>query len=321
VTAGHGRAAPGRDAPWSTRVVETDDLDTDDAVGLYLHDVGAIPLLSAEEEIELARLIEGHGGDGDADWALDHACRDAARAQLASANSRLVVAVARRYANQGVPLPDLIQEGNLGLLKAVDRYDWRRGFKFSTYATWWIRQAVSRAVADQGRTIRVPSHMAERLRRLYHVRRALEQALGRDPTHEEIADEMGLPVRRVAWMLSLGGNLVSLDRPAGEEGDTQLGEFIADEVQAPPARAVFGDLLRDDVEALLATLPPREARVLELRYGLTGGPPHTLKEVGAKFGVTRERVRQIEADALGRLRAQGRAAPLRAYLDPEPRSD
>jgi RNA polymerase primary sigma factor len=231
------------------------------------------------------------------------------------ANARLVIAMAKRYMNQGVPFLDLIQEGNIGLMKAAEKFDWRRGHKFSTYATWWVRQAITRAIADQGRTIRVPVHMSDRIRRLFQVSRHLEQVLGREPTLDEVAAELDTPLKKVQWMLRIARSPLSLEKPVGEDNDSELGDFIEDDEFPAPAEAAARHLLRDEIEAMLAALSPREARVLELRFGLLDGRTHTLKEVGEKFGVTRERIRQIETEALERLRNPTRAGRLRDFLE------
>jgi RNA polymerase primary sigma factor len=303
-------------------------IESDDTVSLYLREVGNIPLLTAEQEVDLARRIE-RGREGaevppgaDAEAAADdltalRADGEAARHYLTKANSRLVIAMAKKYMNQGVPLLDLIQEGNLGLMRAVEKFDWRLGFKFSTYATWWVRQAITRAIADQGRTIRVPVHMSDRIRRLFQVSRVLEQDLGHEPTVDEIAAAMDLPLAKVQWMLRIARHPVSLEKPVGDDMDSELGDFIEDDDLPRPPENAIRNLLCEEIERMLAALPPREARVLELRYGLIDGQPHTLKEVGEKFGVTRERIRQIETEALARLRHLQRAGRLRAYLESE----
>ncbi|MGQ9457650.1 MAG: sigma-70 family RNA polymerase sigma factor, partial [Anaerolineae bacterium] len=236
-----------------------------------------------------------------------------AREKLIRANTRLVVSVAKRYVGQGVPLPDLIQEGNLGLMRAVNKFDYRRGYKFSTYATWWIRQAVSRAVSDQGRTIRLPVHMGDSIRRLYRTIHQLEQEWGRPPTPEEIAEAMDLDPRRVRWMLRVSRHPLSLEQPVGEEEDSELGSFIEDDDSTPPPEAADQTLLREKLEELLDTLSPREARILRLRFGLQDGHYYTLEEVGKKFGLTRERIRQIEAQALNRLRHPRRSRQLKDF--------
>jgi RNA polymerase primary sigma factor len=301
-------------------------IDSDDTVSLYLREVGNIPLLTAEQEVDLAKRIERGvaaqamyvtGGKPSARKEYLRLIDDgeAARHHLTKANSRLVIAMAKKYMNQGVPFLDLIQEGNLGLMKAVEKFDWRRGFKFSTYATWWVRQAITRAIADQGRTIRVPVHMSDRIRRLFQVSRHLEQVFGREPTLDEIAGELDVPVKKVQWMLRIARSPLSLEKPVGEDNDSELGDFIEDEDIPPPSEAAVRHLLRDEIESMLHSLSPREARVLELRFGLLDGRPHTLKEVGEKFGVTRERIRQIETEALERLRNPSRAGRLRDYLE------
>ena len=313
-------------------IMETDHafdltgVDSDDTISLYLKEISNIPLLTAEEEVELAKRLERgraarrrmsrNGASGGEHDRLERQNRDGemARKHLIQANSRLVISMAKKYMGQGVPFLDLIQEGNLGLMKAVEKFDYRRGYKFSTYATWWIRQAITRAIADQGRTIRVPVHMSDRIRRLYHVSRRLEQELGREPTAEEIGEDMELPPKKVGWMLKISQRPLSLEKPVGEEKDSELGDFIEDEDVPGPAETASHRLLREEIEAVLNALTPREARVLQLRFGLTDGRSHTLKEVGEKFGVTRERIRQIETEALARLRSPARARRLRDYL-------
>ena len=301
-------------------------VDSDDTISLYLKEISNIPLLTAEEEVELAKRLERgrvarrrltRNGCASAEHdRMERQVREGelARKHLIQANSRLVISMAKRYMGQGVPFLDLIQEGNLGLMKAVEKFDYRRGYKFSTYATWWIRQAITRAIADQGRTIRVPVHMSDRIRRLYHVSRRLEQELGREPTPEEIGEDMELPAKKVGWMLRISQRPLSLEKPVGEEKDSELGDFIEDEDLPTPAESASHRLLREEIESVLAALTPREARVLQLRFGLTDGRSHTLKEVGEKFGVTRERIRQIETEALQRLRNPARAKRLRDYL-------
>ena len=301
-------------------------IDSDDTISLYLKEISNIPLLTAEEEVELARRLERgrsakrrlsrNGHNPEERERLERQCRegDLARKHLIQANSRLVISMAKKYMGQGVPFLDLIQEGNLGLMKAVEKFDYRRGYKFSTYATWWIRQAITRAIADQGRTIRVPVHMSDRIRRLYHVARQLEQELGREPTAEEIAREMQLPPKKVSWMLKISQRPLSLEKPVGEEKDSELGDFIEDQDLPAPSDIASRRILREEIEEVLNCLTPREARVLQLRFGLADGCSHTLKEVGEKFGVTRERIRQIENEALRRLRHPKRCERLRDYL-------
>jgi RNA polymerase primary sigma factor len=295
-------------------------------VSLYLREVGNIPLLTADQEVDLAQRIENGcaaqvmlmaGATGTRRDELERVVNDGERARhhLTKANSRLVIAMAKKYMNQGVPFLDLIQEGNLGLMKAVEKFDWRRGYKFSTYATWWVRQAITRAIADQGRTIRVPVHMSDRIRRLYQVSRQLEQTLGREPSLAEIAAELEVPEAKVRWMLRIARSPISLEKPVGEDQESELVDFIEDEEFTPPPEAAAEELLRDEIDSMLHALSPREARVIELRFGLLDGRTHTLKEVGEKFGVTRERIRQIETEALERLRNPARAGRLREYLD------
>ncbi len=309
-------------------VFDLTGVDSDDTISLYLKEISNIPLLTAEEEVELAKRLErGRAARRrlnqtslnlvDTEYErFERQARDGemARKHLIQANSRLVISMAKKYMGQGVPFLDLIQEGNLGLMKAVEKFDYRRGYKFSTYATWWIRQAITRAIADQGRTIRVPVHMSDRIRRLYHVSRKLEQELGREPTPEEIGEDMELPAKKIGWMLKISQRPLSLEKPVGEEKDSELGDFIEDEDLPTPADTASRRLLREEIEAVLNALTPREARVLQLRFGLTDGRSHTLKEVGEKFGVTRERIRQIETEALARLRNPARARRLRDYL-------
>lgn len=303
------------------------DIDSDDTISLYLREVSTIPLLTAEEEVQLAqrleqgwqareRLTRDNGYSLQERQQLEALVEDgeAARHHLIRANSRLVISLAKKYMGQGVPFLDLIQEGNMGLMRAVEKFDYRRGYKFSTYATWWIRQSIARAVADQGRTIRVPVHMNDRIRRLYRASRILEQQLGRAPTPEELAREVGLSPHKVEWMLRVSQRPLSLEKPVGEERDSELVDFIEDLDAPAPAEMASQYLLREEIEKVLTSLTPREARVLKLRFGLAGGRSHTLKEVGEKFGVTRERIRQIEAEALQRLRHPNRSGHLRDYL-------
>jgi RNA polymerase primary sigma factor len=301
---------------------------SDDTVGLYLKEMAQVPLLSTEEEVSLARrlelgtlaadrMIEEYPDLPDDEVAeLELLVEDghAAREHLIKANTRLVVSIAKKYVGRGVPFLDLIQEGNLGLMKAVEKFDYRRGYRFSTYATWWIRQTITRAIADQGRTIRVPVHMSDRIRRLYKAARQLEQTNGRKPTPEEIAEVLDLEPRKVQWMLRVSWQPLSLEHPVGEEEDSELGSFIEDDSTPTPTQTVQDHLLREKVEELLSTLTPREARILRLRFGLQNGRSYTLEEVGQKFGLTRERIRQIEGKALRRLRHPRRSRQLRDYL-------
>lgn len=301
------------------------DLSSSDTVGLYLKEMARVPLLTTEEEISLARRLEAaHAAARRLKQQPDHA-RSAewqtivqdgmiAREHLIKANTRLVVSVAKKYMSRGVPFLDLIQEGNLGLMKAVEKFDYRRGFRFSTYATWWIRQTITRAIADQGRTIRVPVHMSDRIRRLYRVARQLEQDYGRKPTPEEIAAELDVEPRKVRWMLRVSWQPLSLERPVGEDDDSELGHFIENDSTPTPSQVAIDNMLHAKIEELLNTLTPREARILRLRFGLQNGRSHTLEEVGQKFGLTRERIRQIEGRALRRLRHPRRSRHLRDYL-------
>ena len=278
-----------------------DGISIEDPVRMYLKEIGKVPLLSAEEEIELAQRME----DGDED----------AKKRLAEANLRLVVSIAKRYVGRGMLFLDLIQEGNLGLIKAVEKFDYRKGYKFSTYATWWIRQAITRAIADQARTIRIPVHMVETINKLIRVSRQLLQELGREPTPEEIAEEMNMPVERVREILKISQEPVSLETPIGEEEDSHLGDFIQDDNVPVPADAAAFSLLKEQLDEVLGTLTEREQKVLRLRFGLDDGRARTLEEVGKEFNVTRERIRQIEAKALRKLRHPSRSRKLKDYLD------
>jgi len=301
-------------------------ISSDDSVGLYLKEMARVPLLSLEEEVQLARKLcnaqdakedlKRNGHNLDEQDRLEQIIEDGrlAREHLIKANTRLVVSIAKKYMGRGVPFLDLIQEGNLGLMKAVEKFDYTRGYRFSTYATWWIRQTITRAIADQGRTIRVPVHMSDRIRRLYKTARQLEQEHGRKPTPEEIAEAMDLEPRKVRWMLKVSWRPLSLERPVGEEEDSELGSFIEDENTPTPTQSAYQNLLREKVEEVLSTLTPREARILRLRFGLQNGRSYTLEEVGQKFGLTRERIRQIEGKALRRLRHPRRSRQLRDYL-------
>ena len=278
-----------------------DGVSIEDPVRMYLKEIGKVPLLSAEEEIELAKRMEL--GDQEA------------KKRLAEANLRLVVSIAKRYVGRGMLFLDLIQEGNLGLIKAVEKFDYRKGYKFSTYATWWIRQAITRAIADQARTIRIPVHMVETINKLIRVSRQLLQELGREPTPEEIAKEMDMPVERVREILKISQEPVSLETPIGEEEDSHLGDFIQDDNVPVPADAAAFTLLKEQLVEVLSTLTDREQKVLRLRFGLDDGRARTLEEVGKEFSVTRERIRQIEAKALRKLRHPSRSRKLKDYLD------
>ncbi len=301
-------------------------IEIDDSISLYLKEIGRVPLLTAEEEVSLAKRMEKGRearkklAQGVDDWEererLLWYVRDgqAGQEHLIKANSRLVVSVAKKYVGRGVPFLDLIQEGNIGLIRAVKKFDFRRGFKFSTYATWWIRQAVTRAIADQGRTIRVPVHMYEQINRLTRTSRQLVQELGRDPTTEEIAEELGVSPRKVEHIMRVSQRPLSLEMPVGEEEDSYLGDFIEDEDADAPSEAAGHQLLREVIDEIFQSLTPREVRILQLRFGLVDGYCYTLEEVGKKFGVTRERIRQIEAQALSRLRHPSRSRKLRDYL-------
>jgi RNA polymerase primary sigma factor len=302
------------------------NIDTDDTIGLYLKEVGRVPLLTAFEEVELAQRIErgrlareelARGNVSPrrrADLQLLIEDGWAAREHLITANSRLVISVAKKYMGRGVPFLDLIQEGNIGLIRAAKKFDYRRGHKFSTYATWWIRQAVTRAIADQGRTIRVPVHMGDQINKLLRVQHQLTQRLGRDPSVEELAEALDVTPQKVENMIQVARRPLSLETPTDDEEDSVLGDFIQDEeVPAPDETATY-NLLREHLETVLNGLPPREVRILQLRYGLLDGQAYTLEEVGRKMGVTRERVRQIEAQALSRLRHPAIRRKLREYL-------
>ena len=273
----------------------------EDPVRMYLKEIGKVPLLSAEREIELAKRME----EGDED----------AKKELAEANLRLVVSIAKRYVGRGMLFLDLIQEGNLGLIKAVEKFDYHKGYKFSTYATWWIRQAITRAIADQARTIRIPVHMVETINKLIRVSRQLLQELGREPLPEEIAKELDMPVERVRAILNISQQPVSLETPIGEEEDSHLGDFIQDDNVPVPAEAAAQTLLKEQLDEVLDTLTEREQKVLRLRFGMNDGRARTLEEVGKEFDVTRERIRQIEAKALRKLRHPSRSRKLRDYLD------
>ncbi len=306
--------------------LDLDLIDIDDSISLYLKEIGRVPLLTADEEVSLAKRMEkGREArqkltqgvdDPDERDRLLLAVKDgqAAQEHLIKANSRLVVSVAKKYVGRGVPFLDLIQEGNIGLIRAVKKFDYRRGYKFSTYATWWIRQAVTRAIADQGRTIRVPVHMYEQINRLTRTTRQLVQELGRDPTTEEIAERLGVPPRKVEQIIRVSQRPLSLEMPVGEEEDSYLGDFIEDAEADSPTDSASQTMLRQVIDEIFESLTPREVRILQLRFGLVDGYSYTLEEVGKKFGVTRERIRQIEAQALGRLRHPSRSRKLRDYL-------
>ncbi|GBD07884.1 RNA polymerase sigma factor SigA [Candidatus Thermoflexus japonica] len=310
---------------WAEEDLE-EALESDDTLALYLKEVGRIPLLTPEEEVALAQRIE-RGRQAERRLAqgnlspeerrrLEEIAADGRAAQdhLILANTRLVISVAKKYLGRGLPLSDLIQEGNIGLIRAVRKFDWRRGHKFSTYATWWIRQAVTRAIADQSRTIRVPVHMGDQINKLLRMQQQLTQELGRDPTVEELAEAMAIPPSRVEQLLQMARQPVSLEMPTDDEEESVLGDFIEDRGAASPSEVVSQQMLREILHEALATLSPREVRILKLRYGLVDGRMYTLEEVGRKLGVTRERVRQIEAQALARLRHPTYARRLREFL-------
>ncbi len=302
------------------------NIDTNDTIGLYLKEVSRVPLLNAEEEVVLAQRIErgrasreelARGNtNGKRRNDLRHLIEDGwgAREHLITANSRLVISVAKKYMGRGVPFLDLIQEGNIGLIRATKKFDYRRGHKFSTYATWWIRQAVTRAIADQGRTIRVPVHMGDQINKLLRVQHQLTQKLGREPSVDELAIALDVPPKKVENMIQVARRPLSLETPTDDEEDSVLGDFIEDDQAPPPDDSATYNLLREHLEEVLNSLPPREVRILQLRYGLLDGQAYTLEEVGRKMGVTRERVRQIEAQALSRLRHPTIRRKLRDYL-------
>ncbi len=310
-------------------MIDLTRISSDDTVGLYLKEMSRVPLLSSEEELDLAQRIEkgrnarremyrlNGGSTHNRRTELECQISDgqAAREHLIKANTRLVVSIAKRYIGRGVPFLDLIQEGNLGLMKAVEKYEYQRGFRFSTYATWWIRQTITRSIADQGRTIRVPVHMVDRIRQLYRTTHEMEQKLGRAPTNDELADAIGVKTNKVDWMLRVSWLPLSLESPINDdEEDSELGMFVEDQVTPSPIQSTYTSLLREKIQEVLDTLPPREARILRLRFGLENGRAYTLEEVGQKFGLTRERIRQIESKALRRLRHPRRARQLKDYL-------
>jgi RNA polymerase primary sigma factor len=313
--------------PHAAPLFDLSSVPIDDSVGLYFREMGQQQLLSAEEEVNLAMEIEAGREaerylthDNLTDDQLDELHRvkeigEAARAHLIRANTRLVVSIAKKYRGRGLQFLDLIQEGNVGLMKAVEKYDYRRGNRFSTYATWWIRQAVTRALANHGRTIRIPAHLGGRISKLYQVAQELEQEYGRQPTAEEIAENMELPADRVRWMLRTSRQPVHLERPVGDESDAELGDFIEDIEMPQPAETVANKMLTEEISEILDQLTPREARILRLRYGLQDGESRTLKEVGEMFGLSRERIRQLEKEALRKLRHPNFAGHLRQYLN------
>ena len=301
----------------------------DDPVGLYFRQMAQEPLLTADEEIDLAKRIElGREAKDQVDvvgysvllqstaQVLDNLIEDGqnAREHLGRANTRLVVSIAKRYMGQGLPFPDLIQEGNVGLMRAVDKYDYKRGNRFSTYATWWIRQAITRALAQKTRTIRIPLHMTERIRQMYRTAQSLEQDLGRRPTPEEIATEMALPPESIRGMMDASQHAIALERPVGDDGDSEFGDFIEDQDTPSPVESATQHLLQETIEEVLSELTPRQSHILRLRFGLGGGEPHTLEEIANKFGLSRERIRQLEKEALRRLRHPRLAHNLRDYL-------
>jgi RNA polymerase primary sigma factor len=304
------------------------DSPSNDTVGMYLKEMSRVPLLNAKEEFEIAIRIE-NGRNAKADilrtpghkrtlerQRMEALVQDGvlAREHIIKANTRLVVSIAKRYMGRGVPFLDLIQEGNLGLMKAVEKYDVHRGFRFSTYATWWIRQTITRAIADQSRTIRVPVHMSDRIRQTYKAIHNLEQRMGRVPTPEELAAELGLNLKKLQWILQVSWLPLSLESPVGDDEDSELGMFIEDELTPTPMQSVYESMLKEKIDEVLGTLTAREARILRLRFGLDSGVSYTLEEVGEKFGLTRERIRQIEGKALRRLRHPRRARRLKEYL-------
>ncbi len=297
----------------------------DDPIGLYLREIGKVSLLTAEQEVELAKRMEAgqkaqkrlnRVRNEEKRWELQSIIEDgiAAREHLVRANSRLVISVAKKYIGRGVPFLDLIQEGNIGLIRAANKFDYKRGHKFSTYATWWIRQAVTRAIADQSRTIRVPVHMGDQINKLLRISHQLTQRLGRDPRPEELASELDIPVRKVEQMLDVARRPLSLEMPTDDEEESTLGDFVEDMDSPAPPDEVSSAMLRDTLMEILADLPPREVKILQMRYGLLDGQTYTLEQVGKKMGVTRERVRQIEAQALSRLRHPTHARRLRDFL-------
>ena len=313
------------DSEWDD-MYNLDGIGVDDTVALYLREMARVPLLTNVEEVTLAKQIERgeeaekllqsseHSADERA--CLEQVVQEGldARDHLIRANTRLVVSIAKKYIGRNVPFLDLIQEGNLGLMKAVEKFEYQRGYRFSTYATWWIRQTITRAIADQGRTIRVPVHMSDRIRRLYRRAQEIEQERGTRPTPEELAEEMGLEPRKVQWMMRVSWQPLSLERPVGEDEDSELSNFIEDDQTPTPSDTAYTGMLRERIEEVLATLNPREVRILRMRFGLHNGRSYTLEEVGQKFGLTRERIRQIEGQALRRLRHPSRSRDFKDYL-------
>jgi RNA polymerase primary sigma factor len=323
---GIGKAIDIQKEPHAAPLFDLSNVPIDDSVGLYFREMGQQGLLSAEEEVQLAKEIEaGREAEtileenelADEKWLETNRAKEIgemARAHLIRANTRLVVSIAKKYRGRGLQFLDLIQEGNVGLMKAVEKYDYRRGNRFSTYATWWIRQAVTRALANHGRTIRIPAHLGGRISKLYQIAQELEQELGRQPSAEEIAEHMDLPAERVRWMLRTSRQPVHLERPVGDESDAELGDFIEDIELPQPAETVANNMLTEEIGEILDQLTPREARILRLRYGLQDGESRTLKEVGEMFGLSRERIRQLEKEALRKLRHPNFAGHLRQYL-------
>jgi RNA polymerase primary sigma factor len=321
-------SAPEGDSLVLEPVMNLEHISSDDTVGLYLKEMSRVPLLSLSEEVSLAQRIqqafkakvELNKLNGKTPVQrrveLEATIQDGllAREHLIKANTRLVVSIAKKYIGRGVPFLDLIQEGNLGLMKAVSKFEYERGFRFSTYATWWIRQTITRAIADQGRTIRVPVHMTDRIRSMYKIAHKLEQDLGRPATAEEMATAMQVTTDRLQWMLQVSWTPISLESPVGDDEESEFGMFVEDDITPSPSQTAYENLLRERVEQVLATLSPREARILRLRFGLENGHPYTLEEVGQKFGLTRERIRQIEGKALRRLRHPCRSRLLKDYL-------
>ena len=329
------------DAEYETQVVEppspemgyeswanpVESVVTEDTVGLYLKDMARVPVLTQEEELEIAmkivagreatRIIQQQGRvphEQRSELEMTEAAGEEAREHLIKANTRLVVSIAKRYTGHGIALLDLIQEGNLGLMKAVLKYDYKRGFRFSTYATWWIRQAITRSIADQSRTIRLPVHMADRIRHMYKVNHELEQKLGRAPSLDEIATELNLSPKKVQWIQKISWLPLSLESPVGDDEESELGMFIEDEFSPTPLQCAYQSMLKEKLAEVLSTLTPREAHIIKMRFGLDDGHTYTLEEVGLRFGLTRERIRQIEGKALRRLRHPRRARQLKCYL-------